>query len=188
MEIYRKLPLVPKRIVDKYYILLRRKFSVDNAKRLIEYCNNNNRDSIRELLSNGMDFNMALYKDCYPIRHILLNIVVNPDIIEFLLKHGADPNLTSSEGQRSNLDTAIIRRSFQSAKLLMKYGADINVVSKDTIYTPLYVAVLLREKNIIRECLKYGANRNIKSREGLTAENLAILLNDPEIYEIFEEN
>jgi ankyrin repeat protein len=186
MEIYRKLPLVPRRIVDKYYILLRRKFSVDNAERLIEYCNDNNRDSIIELLSNGMDLNMCIYNDCYPLRHILLNIVVNPEMVEFLLKHGADPNLTSSGSQRSNLSTAILRRSFQSAKLLLKYGADINVVSKDTNYTPLYTAVLLREKDIMRECLKYGADKDIKSREGMTAKNLATFLNDPEMCEMFE--
>lgn len=187
MEIYRKLPLVPRRIVDKYHTCLRQQFSINNAERLIEYCNDTDRDSIIELLSNGMDLNMSIYKDCYPLRHILLNVVVNPEMVEFLLKHGADPNLTSSGSQRSNLSTAILRRSFQSAKLLLKYGADINVVSKDTNYTPLYTAVLLREKDIMRECLKYGADKNIKSFEGMTAKNLATFLNDPEMCEMFEE-
>jgi ankyrin repeat protein len=134
-----------------------------------------------------MDLNMSIYNDCYPLRHILLNVVVNPEMVEFLLKHGADPNLTSSGSQRSNLSTAILRRSFQSAKLLLKYGADINVVSKDTNYTPLYTAVLLREKDIMRECLKYGADKDIKSFEGMSAKNLATFLNDQEMCEIFEE-
>lgn len=187
MEIYRKLPLVPRRIVDKYHINLRRKFSLENAERLIEYCNINDRDKIMELLSNGMDLNMALYKDCYPLRHALLNIIVNPEMVEFLLINGADPNLTSSESQRSNLSTAVLRRCFQSSKLLLKYGADVNVVSKDTNYTPLYIAVLLRDKDIIRECLKYGANNDIFSKAGMTAKNLAVFLNDPEMCEIFEE-
>ena len=44
-----------------------------------------------ELLSNGMDLNMAIFKDCYPLRHALLNVVVNPKWVEFLLKNGADP-------------------------------------------------------------------------------------------------
>jgi len=187
MDIYRKLPLVPRRIVDKFHISLRRQFSTDNAERLIDYCNDNNKDSIIDLLSNGMDLNMALYKDCYPLRHVLLNIVVNPEMVEFLLSNGADPNLTSSGSQRSNLSTAVLRRCFQSAKLLLRYGADVNTVSKDTNYTPLYIAVLLRDKDIMRECLKYGANKDIYSKAGMTAKNLAVFLNDPEMCEIFEE-
>ena len=79
--------------LGQHTISSRRQFSLKNAERLIEYCNVNDRAKIMELLSNGMDLNMALFKDCYPLRHALLNIVVNPEMVEFLLINGADQTL-----------------------------------------------------------------------------------------------
>lgn len=186
MEIYHKLPDVPKRIVDKHHRYIRKKYSRDNANLLIKYCNEQNFEEISNLISNGMDLNQVVYMESYPIRHLLLNLKIHVNVIDFLLKNGADPNLTFNDEQYSNLSTSIIRGNNQSTKLLLKYGANVNVKNPNG-YPPLMTAILLKNKEIIRECIKYGADKSFSNGKN-TPYTLASFFNENEIIDILKEN
>lgn len=49
----------------------------------------------------------------------------NVDMVEFLLRRGADPNLEELNGE-TPLSWACFKNSFESAKLLIKFGASAN--------------------------------------------------------------
>lgn len=182
MDILLRLPYVPQKKVLHYHAALRKQYSQENAKELCTLIAAGDIDAIENLRRNGMDFNYASYNNYYPIGHALLELDINYNLLEYLLKNGADPNLICPT-ERGNLSKAVIRNSSKCVKLLLKYGADVNYKYNENGFTALYTAVLLRDYEMVKECLAAGADKNI-SVNGRTPQDLALFLNEIEITNI----
>lgn len=110
-----------------------------------------------------------------------------PQILDFLLKNGADPNFVNSEyylkfwNLYSFLNEASSKGYIEAVKLLLQYGADINFIAH--IRTPndrksydgssLILAVSSGHNDIVEILLKKGADKNLKNSKGKTALDIA---------------
>ncbi len=108
MDILLRLPYVPQKKVLHYHAALRKQYSQENAKELCTLIEAGDIDAIENLRRNGMDFNYASYNNYYPQGHTLLKLDINYNLLEYLLKNGADPNLICPT-ERGNLSKAVIR-------------------------------------------------------------------------------
>ena len=179
MDIFRRLPYVAQKVVLRYHILLRKQYSRENSGELFECIKRGDLLGIETLRMNGMDFNYAEYMNYYPIGHALLELDINYNVIEYLLKNGADPNLVCPT-ERTNLSKAVIRTSSKCVKLLLEYGADVNYRNTENGFTALYTAVLLCDYEMVKACLAAGADKNIRVNNR-KPEDLAVFLNQLDI-------
>ena len=97
------------------------------------------------------------------------------DIVNLLLEHGADVNLTNNRGRtalmlaarNSNKDSNV-----ETVKLLLEYGANVNVVNNDRMTALMLAACYSNEdSNIetVKLLLEHRANVNLVDNEGWTA-------------------
>lgn len=93
--------------------------------------------------------------------------------VNFLLKHGADPNCLSAHYSMTPIMRAIMLGSKSIIKLLLKYGANVNALTNRRM-TPLMIAINTRNVSIIKLLLKNGAEIGIRNLDGFLAEDLAI--------------
>lgn len=109
----------------------------------------------------------------------LLSVVVNgghPDAVEFLLKHGANPNQFDSS-DHPPLSAAIGREwnesSRQILEMLLKAGADPNLhYGSEYHYTPLIDAASLGQLEAVRILLSNKADVSATNKVGQTALHL----------------
>jgi ankyrin repeat protein len=179
MDIFQRLPYVAQRVVLRYHILLRRQYSREHSGELFKYIKSGDLIGMKTLRMNGMDFNYAEYMNYYPLGHALLELDINYNVIEYLLKNGADPNLVCPT-ERANLSKAVIRTSSKCVKLLLEYGADVNYRYNENGFTALYTSVLLRDYEMVKACLAAGADKNIRLNNR-KPEDLAVFLNELDI-------
>ena len=82
------------------------------------------------------------------------------DLVEFLLKHGAEVNSASHNSMRvMPLHSAIANRHSAIAKLLLDHGADVNATQADD-FTPLHEAAQNDLLDVTQRLLVRGANVN----------------------------
>lgn len=79
------------------------------------------------------------------------------DMTALLLRHGADPNLTSTIGMVPLLE-AVHARRYELVAFLLDHGADPNVAFPRSGMTPLHVAASRGEFHLIRALLQHGAD------------------------------
>ncbi|KAL8999625.1 MAG: hypothetical protein Q9169_001585 [Polycauliona sp. 2 TL-2023] len=101
----------------------------------------------------------------------------NPDIVQLLIDHKADVNITSSlrgtdrerkfNGQRTPLHWACDRGHESCVRLLLKSGADINAKNY-TDRTPLQEALMSNHMSIAKFLLASGASVDAHDNEGWT--------------------
>lgn len=92
----------------------------------------------------------------------------NTEIVQFLLKKGADPNLASKNGYFVfPLHTAIDGKFDTIAKMLIDAGADINCAQAAQM-TPLHFAASSGNIPIIITLLELGASLQNKNENGMT--------------------
>ncbi|KAI4454386.1 ankyrin repeat-containing protein [Holotrichia oblita] len=85
----------------------------------------------------------------------------NVEIMEVLLRNGADVNYVDKKGRHlTPLFTAIETQNKKIIKILFREGAEINFKSNYDV-TPLYVAILLGNTDIIKLLIKRKAHLNI---------------------------
>ena len=111
----------------------------------------------------------------------LIRAATNTDleVVNLLLKYGADVNLPMADRQTALMATMAGRASEQQAleviRVLHKAGADVNVVALvqhiEEIRggTALHYAVRKRFKEVIKELASYGIDMNATDQDGLTA-------------------
>ncbi|MCS5711887.1 ankyrin repeat domain-containing protein [Candidatus Berkiella aquae] len=101
--------------------------------------------------------------------HILMHINENADrqMIELLVRYGANVNLVDPKEGRTPLHIACQKNHESVIKALLDHGANINVADAKGI-TPLHAAVGLCNENIINELILKGADVSIVDQNGLT--------------------
>lgn len=86
-----------------------------------------------------------------------------PEIVELLLRAGADPNSPAYEAsvtKASILFQAIQKNNVRIVTSLLRYGADPNFITEPPEQTPLFDAITKGNPEIIRLLLQAGANPN----------------------------
>ena len=90
------------------------------------------------------------------------------EIIDFLVKSGADINLKAGTFETSPLHLAAANPqeiTLEPLKYLIQKGADINIQDSDG-NTALFWAYSVENDRIVNELIKAGADENIKNAEG----------------------
>lgn len=85
------------------------------------------------------------------------------DLVEPLLKAGANPNVTCPDCQLScALEAAVYRDKIDSAELLIKYGADVNLMTEGSEYggSPLGTAAYRGSMECVQLLVENGADVN----------------------------
>ena len=114
---------------------------------------------IKVLLEGGGDPNQETGELRYPLTVACQKVDDGSldDLIEDLLKHGADPNLVSNSGQHEGVLPLMYSVQISTARLLLDHGADINGQSKQ--YTaPLTQAITKQRLEILEYFLERGAD------------------------------
>ena len=78
-------------------------------------------------MDNGADPNIESFSSVYPLIEAIR--VFNPEVIEMLLKAGANPKVKDSFG-RTALHHAAEKGALHVCKLLLDGGADVNIKCK----------------------------------------------------------
>uniref|UniRef100_A0A0N5A3U6 ANK_REP_REGION domain-containing protein n=1 Tax=Parastrongyloides trichosuri TaxID=131310 RepID=A0A0N5A3U6_PARTI len=112
------------------------------------------------LLHHGCDVNKLFI---YDYRNIITPLIFatifgDANIVESLLEHGADPNLTDNF-HRSPLLYAVENNHLNICKILIDYGANVNLPEKNG-YTPLHIACkqIKKKRKFINLLIAHGAN------------------------------
>lgn len=96
------------------------------------------------------------------------------EVVEYLLKHGAEVNSASKNDMRvMPLHSAVATLHKDIIRLLLEHGADVNVAQAGDI-TPLHEAAQNGQAEVAQMLIAHGANVNAKSTDGKTP--LAIAL------------
>lgn len=133
-------------------------------------------NAIGHFLAQGTNVNAPVV--CYlyggrtaPLLHIAAGHE-KLEAVEFLLRHGADPNLLDSSGY-TPLHCVIGRGENPVAvgivQTLLKAGADPNLRSSSGFWTPLIHAADLGESEMVRVLLAARADIQATNSDGLTA-------------------
>lgn len=103
------------------------------------------------------------------------------DIAKFLLDHGADPNIPSSNDFKvAPIHSSVAAKSLEITQLLLDRGANPNVFQQNDV-TPLHEAAHNNSPAIAAALLKAGANKDLKTKDGKTAMDFAKEIDAKEI-------
>jgi len=116
--------------------------------------------AVRKHLEAGVDPNQKL--DDYPIFH---GIHAGAEILELLIRHGANVNISDSGG-RTPLIYAV-HVGPEIVELLIRHGANVNVKDDDGM-TPLHVAAMHGYFDVVRLLIEAGAELNPADKFGHT--------------------
>lgn len=137
-------------------------------------------DKVKEELENGANINSLAGDGLSTLQWSIAN---SPEILEFLLKNGANPNIESVEGATPIMN-AVQSNKMEHLKLLIANKADINKQDKRG-FTALHRASEMGHIEIVKELLQNGAKKETEA-EGHTALSLATARNNKEIIEMLE--
>jgi ankyrin repeat protein len=104
-----------------------------------------------------------------------------PEILEFLIKSGADVNSQNERGS-TPLHGAAYYGFLECVKLLLNNNADINT-SNNSGYTPLKSAISANQIEVLEFIVKSGAELNSQNRAGNTPLHTAATFSSDEIFE-----
>jgi ankyrin repeat protein len=98
----------------------------------------------------------------------------HPEIVLFLLDHGAQVGLAARNSQRvTALHGAVARRDVDIVKLLLEHGADPNA-RQERGFVPLHEAAAGGKEAIVHLLVEYGGRIDVKTDDGKTPYDLAV--------------
>lgn len=130
-------------------------------------------DTVKYLLENGANVNSKNKSGATPL--ILLNEVFDDssqEILDELIKYGADINVTDRDGQ-TVLMAAVRQNDINRVQQFINWQADVNIANNKG-YTALMIAATRNKPSdkVIILLLKNGSNINHKNRQGKTVLDL----------------
>lgn len=108
-------------------------------------------------------------------------IAADPEILAYLLREGANPNIESVEGATAIMNT-VQSNKMEHFKLLIAHKGEVNKQDKRG-FTALHRAAEMGHIDMLKELLKHGADKALEA-EGHTAISLARVRNHKEIIEL----
>ena len=122
-------------------------------------------EELRRLIDRGADINFR-----EPYGHPAINAALdNPEMLDFLLAAGADPNGTRPDRDMdTTLHFAVRLGGLEVIKKLVDAGADIN--AEGTSGTPLEYAIHYENKEIVQYLKKQGAKNMYAQERGLATD------------------
>ena len=129
------------------------------------YIANDDVEEIKDLLQQKINLNSSTFNP--PILEEAVNSG-NKEVVELLLKHGANPNIENKNG-----DTPLFVASKSDdnkndiVELLLKHGADPNVINNRFI-SPILLASNRGHTDIVELLLKHGADVDVYDLHGFT--------------------
>ena len=108
------------------------------------------------------------------------------DVIEELIRHGADLNLVN-DSQHTAVNAASWSGSTQVLELLCAHGGPTDVFDSDFKRTALMWAVYCNHPSNVNVLLKHGASLDYRDSEGCTAMDMASEEGYTDIVELLEE-
>ena len=141
---------------------------------------------VKEFLAKGVNVNSGCSSGQLPIMEALGDD--KAEILDFLLAHGADVNLTATVAgmEMTPLDVAVNNGHTASVKKLLDHGAQ---TEKEIMFqqTVLFSAVRNGNPEIIRLLIDHGADANHKDMSGDTPLSLAEKLGKADIIGILKK-
>jgi len=122
---------------------------------------------IQRIVAEGGNVNKVVNNDSALMASIAIS---KPEIIDFLLSKGANPNLKVNSFM-TPLSAAITLGKAEVVELMLSYGADIN--SHTGEFTPLLMAAQACNVELVELFLVNGANPKAKSKSGMSGAALA---------------
>ncbi len=108
-----------------------------------------------------------------------------PDIVQFLLEKGADPDLSDNLG-KTPLIAAVEQNRVENIKLLLAHGANLNWQTKKGL-TALWIATEYDRIDAARLLLDSGANPHLTDLDGLTPLAVATKLGYADMIKMLKE-
>lgn len=113
------------------------------------------------------------WSDFGPLYHAMSLLGNCPEVIEWLLEHGAEIE-RRGHNNWTPLLAAVFSGSEEIVKMLLDYGADVNASTGiDDDLTPLMAAATMGHEGIVNILLAHGAGTHRRNRWGLDAAEVA---------------
>ena len=110
----------------------------------------------------------------------------NYELVELLLKYGADPNILNGKGKNTALMISSSYNDVKIANLLLQYGANYDLQNSFK-ETALHIACWPGNLNMVKLLLKHGANCDLQNKYKETPLKIAIKNGFTKIAEILTE-
>ncbi|XP_057337999.1 ankyrin repeat, SAM and basic leucine zipper domain-containing protein 1-like isoform X1 [Microplitis mediator] len=164
---------------------LERNENQDRQFKVINACMTGDIDIIDDYINHGNDVNEFLFSGWTML--LYASSALLPEVIEHLLKSGADPNL-HKDGYTPLMAVCdstkgTTEQTLECIEILLEAKADPDAISKD-LQTPLMLACKSKEPEIISELMKNVKNIEACDKDGRTAVFYAVCANKPEVLKV----
>ncbi|MDR0136124.1 M48 family metalloprotease [Metabacillus idriensis] len=159
----------------------------EETTQLMLAASENDLERAEELIESGEDVNAQdslgmtplMYASYPPADEYEEELIINAEMVELLLKNGADPNIVSDNGDVATVDI-IYSGDLDLAELLIEKNADINL-EDGYGQTALIAAVYEEDVKMVELLLNAGADPDYATSEDETARSIAEEIKVPEI-------
>ncbi len=138
---------------------------------LMKAINNNDLQTVQNLIQNGADVNELDANQDAPL--VIAAYKGYTEIVKDLLEAGADVTAVDPEMKATALHAAAYAGKTEAAKILIAYKIDIDKQGPFNGYTALHDAVWQNNIETAKAIIEAGARLDIKAKDGQTAFDLA---------------
>jgi len=142
-------------------------------------CNSNQKEIARLLIKKGANVN---FDDSYKTLLYSVMEIGHPDMVEFLLENGADPNCGEEKGKSCLYIATFIKKDIAMITKLLAYGANMEFIHNEKtifeqlVYLSRYPAEDKQNRiDIIKVFLQYGANPDVLAPNGQMIHDMAVI-------------